>query len=143
MKHFDIILEAALETKTYYRGVDDKGLAKLKATNIPGYVGTLQLAMIYAEPALTGSDDDVRHLVSVQINPTQIKDMSDEVPDMSTWSERGKTGYLKNEIWTSYGSGHGDEEAVYCGKPVKWKLVKTFNGEKEWQAAFDKIKLDR
>jgi hypothetical protein len=140
MRYFETILEAALKTKTYYRGVNDEGLAKLKRTNIPGYVGELGLAMIYAQPSLTGSVDDTRYLISIQIDQSQIKDMSKKIPDMSTWSKKGKMGYLKNEIWTAYGSGHGDYEAIYCGKPVKWKLIKTFNGDKEWRKTYESMR---
>jgi hypothetical protein len=133
------LLSESKKIKTFYKGMDDKALKSLKKTSIPGFLGSLELGMIYAEPSLTGSADETRYLISADVDMSKVKNMSSKVPDMSTWSRTGPMGHLQNEIWTAEGSGHGDYEAVYCGKPVRWKLEQTFHGDKEWQKAFNAI----
>jgi len=143
MRHFDKILENALHaTKTYYRGVKDSGLQRLKKTGVPGFLGDLKLGMIYAQPSLTGPTNGIRYLISADVDTSLIKNMAAEVPDMSSWKLNGPTGYLKDEIWTSEGSGHGSCEALYCGKPVPWRLEFTFNGDDEWRKVWEAMMAD-
>src|SRR3989304_6336826 len=124
-----LIAETLEQSNVWYKGlypwagsihfphkIGAEGTAKL------GFLGTLRLAMIYAEPLLTGKALDKTLLISAIIHDNQIEDRTEEFlrlgyTDVSVsypirWRNEGP--------WTvrMERTSHGDENFVFCG--IKW-----------------------
>ncbi len=133
--------QAQIQQDKWYKGVDDSTLALLEETNIPGFVGSYELARIYAEPLLTGDVDSRRHIIEIHYTE-EIPDISDEIReqyidkprgfiDVSAWFPQPYEEY-RNRVWTAEGSGHIDSLAAYIGVSTQWKIIKTFENQEEW-----------
>ena len=128
----------------WFKAVNKENLEVLKRTNIPGYVGDYDLAMIYAEPDLTGESET--WIVEIEYSEP-IPDTTEEFRPWMT--EQGykdvdvSMGYppeYKNKVWTAPGSAHGGRDSAYIGIPVKWKIVDHFTSQALWQKVWDKVR---
>ena len=124
-----------------YKGMSKEDFEKFESHNIPGFLAGLRLALIYAQPSLTGAIDDVRYLIKVELDGDLIVDKSDEVSDMcmSGWKDDLD---LRSSVWTAGGSAFGGDKAVYCGVPVEWELVHVIHGDEEWHPLYAAATMD-
>lgn len=125
--------------KTMYKSMDSNGWNGFRRHHIPGFIAEPELALIYAQPSLTGEPTDIRYLIGVGIDPDVVEDLSNEVSDMcdGNW----KQSPYKDRIWTAYGSGHGGKEALYYGQPASdFELITVIKGDDHWKQLFDEFK---
>ena len=161
MRRFDEYLDVLLEGMDgvfLYKGVtDEAGLKKWPELRvgrsgvvIPGFLSNLQIAFVYSEPDLTGSDSGL--MAEFRLEKGVIEDRTDEF--MRWCDDNGMLEYDVSlgfpeewrddgSVWTvsSSGSGHsgvscyGDASFVFCGVPVDYTVVEFFGGQDEWLEA--------
>ena len=112
------------ETRTtpYFKCLRPPQYKKFKQTKIPGYVGTPYLATCYIS---IGHEFEPVNIIAIPIDLTQVKDMSHLVDDMCSETWRTQHPELLTDIWTAWGSAHGNQQnaGVYCGQPVPHKDI--------------------
>ena len=134
------------------------GLKNLSGSVVPGFLGTYNIAHIYAEPKLTGSADQKSVIISVIINKDEVEDLTQEFRQWFEKKHAGKRYYQSydvsggtpiewsNRIWTTT-DGFGDPpkgtifgftDFVYCGKPKPFKIIKSYNNQQEWLQDWEK-----
>lgn len=126
----------------FYKGMSLDDFEKFKRHRIPGFLGDLDLALIYADPRTMQSGGKV--IISVPVDITKIEDKRDVIDDMTYWyhasSIRDK---LKSSIWWSTSGGHGNR-GIYYGKPVKhYDVVFYAKDEEEYYDYVDKLGLKK
>ena len=161
MRRFDEYLDVLLEGMDgvfLYKGVT--GAAGLNnwpelrvgrsGVVIPGFLSNLQIACVYSEPDLTGSDSGL--MAEFRLDRGVIEDRTDE---FMRWCDNN--GMLEYDVslgfpeewrddgsvWTVFGSGsghsgvscYGDASFVYCGVPVDYTVVEYFDSQDEWLEA--------
>lgn len=118
---------------TFYKGMTLENYVKFQHHQVPGFMADWYLAMIYTQPSLTGSPNDVRYFISIDIDLSIVQDRSDLVDDMcGDWREQLGTAHLRNVNWSAPASGHGCRAAIYIKSPCPiYKLEYIFHGDKE------------
>lgn len=136
-----------------YGGLNNWSTSKIGESGriIPGFLSTYNLAYVYAEPTLTGSEDSNTIIVKFDINKNDIENRTEEY---KKWCEENNArcdiscGFppeWKNDksIWTvANGSlAHGDANCfdglsfVYSSVELPYVVVAHFNNQQEWEDA--------
>lgn len=116
---------------------------------VPGFLGNIETAIIYSEPALTGDGDKPSIIAQFRIESKLILDRSKEfvewcdrnnkLDDVSInfppeWKDDGTVWTVKDS-----GSGHyGDIESgmsfIYCGIPQKYQVIMYHRNQQDWES---------
>jgi len=146
------IVESGSRTK-WYKGISVFGglehhPREVGATNILplGFLGNLYLAFIYADPTLTGGENDPSIIIEVIVNDADVEDRTEEFFELGykdvsmsfplEWRDEGP--------WTVRGDGassgaHGDSDFVFIGVPWKYRVIASFANVDEWERAFSAL----
>ncbi len=145
------------EVHTLYKGVSlFSGYAQYEhdvgesGVTIPGFLSTYHIGRVYSEPTLTGDSDDPSIIISVEIDPSEVEDRTEEFME---WADaRGQEhdislGYPKEwrtdgSVWTIglKSSAHGGvscfskNDFVYCGAKKPYAVIRHYNNQEEWEA---------
>jgi hypothetical protein len=130
-----------------------------RGERIPGFLAGIELAMIYADPELTGSECGM--LAEFQFDPDRVEDRTLQYRE---WCEQPhpnfpsrlrnpdydvSTGYPSewmddNSLWTvmESGSAHGDKcfgnaDFVYSSALLPYVVKSFYADAEEWQLDFD------
>ena len=126
---------------------------------IPGFLASYDIARVYSEPALTGGDRQHTIIVSVNIDRSEVEDLTaefrqwkndrwqrkhpdEELPDDLDYDvSRGFPKEWRSKIWTTLdgGSAHhcglscfGFCEFVYCGIKKPFRIIRTYQSQDDW-----------
>lgn len=115
-----------------------------------GFMSTMKLAYVYAQPTLTGEATDRTLMVAASIPAGQIEDRTAEYfelwkghptlsrrgrgrgsPDVSIWYP---PAWRDQGPWTVTGDvgAHNSEPFVYVGIDWPYEVIAVYNGEEEW-----------
>jgi hypothetical protein len=118
--------------------------------HIPGFMSVYDIAVVYSEPSLTGSDDQHSMIVKVELDSKEVENRSEEYAEWCRDNNISKPDISVNlpehwrndkKIWTivESGSGHsgvscyGNASFVYSGIPVEYEVVKYYENQNEWE----------
>ena len=133
----------------------DHWLENQNGVIVPGFLAPYEIARVYSEPELTGTNDQKTAIMSVAVGKNEIEDLTVEFRKWHDTNYPKKFGSVagdydvslgfptewRNRIWTVLdgGSAHrtglscfGFCEFVYCGKPKPFKIIKSYNNQDEW-----------
>lgn len=113
------------KTKTFYKGMIGSNFEKFKKHRIPGFLGDLGLALVYADPGTMGAMDEPRVIIAVDVDINEIVDRRCDVDDMcGSWQDPTHPLHkeLRSSIWWSTSGGHGNR-GIFCGKPMPYRVV--------------------
>lgn len=139
------ITESSQRLQTFYKGMTIPNFEKFKEHMIPGFMGDIELVMVYSDPRTQRNESVV--IISAQIPVDEIEDKQDIVDDMCGWGSMARKysktidndaefqkydkstqeemkiiAGLRNKIWWSNSGGHG-RRGIYVGRPVNYEVV--------------------
>ena len=144
-----------------YKGISEKtGLEKWPehtvgrtGYHVPGFLSNYEIATVYSDPSLTGPDNQNSMIVMVRLNKNDIEDRTKEytqwchnnqIIDQDISTSLPAEWRRDKSIWTvkNSGSGHliscyNGNSFVYCGKPIKYEVVKYYKNRNEWKSDED------
>lgn len=117
---------------------------------IPGFTSTYHIALTYSEPKLTGSSRQAGMIAEFEIDMTVVEDRTKQF--IKWCDDNGEKDYdvslgfpkewrEDSSIWTvcDSGSAHdgvscfNNSSFVYCGVPIKYRVVNYFHNQREWE----------
>lgn len=125
-------------SENFKKFVGNVGVARI------GFMSTKKLAMVYAQPSLTGKRSDSTILIRARVPSAKIEDRTKQFKDLgykdisvnfpSQWRDEGPwTVTISKDI-----SAHGGEPFIYVGVPWKYEVIATFSGEEDWEEAAER-----